>query len=184
MKQKQKKNDSDFQHTAEVEPAVSEEKTSKLKSFLGFRYWRDGDTGVIRGSFFTGRWFPFFQTNVTWALLPKGRHWEERVVTERAKGLVSFSEVQTQLGDTMEDGNALFLENTEVRWGKTVRYYIFKELPITDIRYIFGRLTIWLKPTPTRKQTEYLMTLQQQHADQKAQDLLESEKNKPNSVEH
>jgi hypothetical protein len=47
-----------------------------------------------------------------------------------------------------------------------VRYYLFKEMPIVDIRYIFGRLSFWVKPAPTRKQTEYLMTLQQQYADQ------------------
>ena len=157
-----------FKHTNKVESATANESASdgfKLKSCFGLKYWKDEATGLKRGSFYTGSWVPFFKTSVSWALLPKNRRWEERVVTERARGLVSFSETQSQLEDT-EDGNALFLENTEVRWGKTVRYYLFKEMPIVDIRYIFGRLSFWVKPAPTRKQTEYLMTLQQQYADQ------------------
>ena len=159
-----------FEYTNKVESASANEAASdgfKLKSCFGLKYWKDEATGLKRGSFYTGSWFPFFKTSVSWAILPKNRKWEERVVTERARGLVSFSETQSQLEDTDDgDGNALFLENTEVRWGKTVRYYLFKELPIVDIRYIFGRLSFWVKPAPTRKQTEYLMTLQQQYADQ------------------
>lgn len=159
-----------FEYTNKVESASANEAASdgfKLKSCFGLKYWKDEATGLKRGSFYTGSWFPFFKTSVSWAILPKNRKWEERVVTERARGLVSFSETQSQLEDTDDgDGNALFLENTEVRWGKTVRYYLFKEMPIVDIRYIFGRLSFWVKPAPTRKQTEYLMTLQQQYADQ------------------
>lgn len=159
-----------FEYTNKVESASANEAASdgfKLKSCFGLKYWKDEATGLKRGSFYTGSWFPFFKTSVSWAILPKNRKWEERVVTERARGLVSFSETQSQLEDTdSRDGNALFLENTEVRWGKTVRYYLFKEMPIVDIRYIFGRLSFWVKPAPTRKQTEYLMTLQQQYADQ------------------
>ena len=158
-----------FEYTNKVESASANEAASdgfKLKSCFGLKYWKDEATGLKRGSFYTGSWFPFFKTSVSWALLPKNRKWEERVVTERARGLVSFSETQSQLLEDTEEGNALFLENTEVRWGKTVRYYLFKEMPIVDIRYIFGRLSFWVKPAPTRKQTEYLMTLQQQYADQ------------------
>lgn len=158
-----------FEYTNKVESASANEAASdgfKLKSCFGLKYWKDEATGLKRGSFYTGSWFPFFKTSVSWAILPKNRKWEERVVTERARGLVSFSETQSQLLEDTEEGNALFLENTEVRWGKTVRYYLFKEMPIVDIRYIFGRLSFWVKPAPTRKQTEYLMTLQQQYADQ------------------
>ena len=111
-----------FEYTNKVESASANEAASdgfKLKSCFGLKYWKDEATGLKRGSFYTGSWFPFFKTSVSWAILPKNRKWEERVVTERARGLVSFSETQSQLEDT-DDGNALFLENTEVRWGKTV----------------------------------------------------------------
>ena len=107
-----------FEYTNKVESASANEAASdgfKLKSCFGLKYWKDEATGLKRGSFYTGSWFPFFKTSVSWAILPKNRKWEERVVTERARGLVSFSETQSQLED-IEDGNALFLVGTILRW--------------------------------------------------------------------